>query len=126
LLREGAAKGLWPKSFADKHAFNSDPVIAEPDVTRVRFLPEDEFLVMATDGLWDAVPMAEVVAWARKQFNAGAGAQQVADSLTELALKRYTTDNTSVVVVDLRADRTPGRQAAAGGGWLGGLFGGKA
>jgi hypothetical protein len=75
LLREGAAKGMWPKSFAEQHTFSSDPVIVDPDVTEVRFLPEDEFLVLATDGLWDAVPVAEAVAHARKLFGLGRDAQ---------------------------------------------------
>jgi len=123
-MREGARKGLWPQTFADTHTFKSDPVIVEPDVTQLQFTDDDEFLIMATDGLWDAIPVPEVVAAARKWFVAGRGAQEVADKMADLALKRYTSDNVSVVVVDLRRGREL-KPLEGKGGWLGGLFGGR-
>jgi len=43
---------MWTQEFAQTHAFKSDPVIVEPDVTEVVWGEEDEFLLMATDGLW--------------------------------------------------------------------------
>ncbi|KAI8475375.1 MAG: phosphatase 2C-like domain-containing protein [Monoraphidium minutum] len=125
LMREGARKGMWPATFADTHVFKSDPVIVTPDVTEVRFTPEDDFLIMATDGLWDAVPVAEAAALARKQFSAGKSAQEVAAALTDHALKRFTTDNASVVVADLRSDARRRAGGGGGGGWLGGLFSGR-
>jgi len=66
LLNEGAEKGSWPKSFAATHKFKADPVIPEPDVTMVDFDSQlDEFLVIATDGLWDCMPPAEAIRFAR-------------------------------------------------------------
>lgn len=66
LLNEGAEKNSWPKSFAATHKFKSDPVIPLPDVTMVDFDRElDEFLVVATDGLWDCMPPAEAIRYAR-------------------------------------------------------------
>lgn len=66
LLNEGAEKNSWPKSFAATHKFKSDPVIPLPDVTMVDFNRElDEFLVVATDGLWDCMPPAEAIRFAR-------------------------------------------------------------
>jgi serine/threonine protein phosphatase PrpC len=32
-----------------------DWVIAKPDVTYTTLTPEDQFLVLASDGLWDAI-----------------------------------------------------------------------
>jgi serine/threonine protein phosphatase PrpC len=181
---------MWTADFAATHKFSSDPVIVEPDVTEVRFLPGDEFLLMATDGLWDCMKPPEAVAYARKQFKAGGGklsawgavagcprggllstvscsagrmrcltraitlpppslssphphtlvtphppgkdAQQVADLMTSIAVKRYTADNVAVVVVDLRADKQAGSSSGGsrskgggGGGLFGGLFGGR-
>lgn len=34
---------------------NRDWVIAKPDVTYTTLTPEDQFLVLASDGLWDAI-----------------------------------------------------------------------
>jgi serine/threonine protein phosphatase PrpC len=66
LLNEGGEKGSWPKSFAATHKFKSDPVIPLPDVTMVDFEREvDEFLVVATDGLWDCMPPNEAIRFAR-------------------------------------------------------------
>jgi hypothetical protein len=117
--RARALQHMRARSFAETHAFSGDPVIVDPDVSEVRFQPDDEFLVLATDGLWDAVPVPEATAAARRLFAAGRDARGVAEGLVELALKRYTNDNVSVVVVDLGRPRV----ADGGGGWLGGLFG---
>lgn len=66
LLAEGAAKGSWPADFAAKHTFSADPVIPLPDVALVELdAATDEFLVIATDGLWDAMPQTEAIRYAR-------------------------------------------------------------
>lgn len=65
MLSEGAQKGSWPKDFAAKHKFKADPVIPVPDVSQVDFDDQDEFLVIATDGLWDCMPPAEAIRFAR-------------------------------------------------------------
>jgi serine/threonine protein phosphatase PrpC len=66
LLQEGAEKGSWPKDFAAKHKFSADPVIPLPDVSQVDLQPDsDEFIVIATDGLWDCMPAGEACRFAR-------------------------------------------------------------
>lgn len=47
------------------------------------------------------MPSSLAVQQARNAFKKGFSAQEVAERLAELAIKRYTTDNVSVVVVDL-------------------------
>ena len=49
----------------------------------------------------DVMSSRDVVVWARKEFKKGRKAQQVADFLATMALRRHTEDNVSVVVVDL-------------------------
>lgn len=90
LLQEGAEKGSWPKDFAAKHVFSSDPVIPLPDVSQVDFLPEDEFLLIATDGLWDCMPVAEACRFARYAW----AAQAVARSLRGIVTGSATCDCT--------------------------------
>lgn len=126
LLQEGAEKGSWPKDFAAKHKFSADPVIPLPDVSQVDLQPDsDEFIVIATDGLWDCMPAGEACRFARQQFRGGKSAQQVADALVDIALKRYTTDNVAVVVADLKGPEGWQKKTVKGkGGRLfGGLFG---
>jgi serine/threonine protein phosphatase PrpC len=127
LLAEGAEKGSWPKDFAKSHAFASDPVIPLPDVSMVELdAAKDEFLVVATDGLWDCMPPAEAIRFARSQFKQGKGAQGVAEALVDIALKRYTTDNVAVIVADMKGGREAWTARPKGGrkpGLLSGLFG---
>jgi serine/threonine protein phosphatase PrpC len=50
-------------------------VIVEPDVTAVALGPKDEFLVLATDGLWDVIDSQDVVSLARTNLRKGQSAQ---------------------------------------------------
>ncbi|GFR41583.1 hypothetical protein Agub_g2304, partial [Astrephomene gubernaculifera] len=102
LLEMGVERGFWDSSFASQQRFSADPVVATPDVTETILSSDDEFLIVASDGLWDVLPPREAVQWARKEFKAKKDASQVAASLAGLALKRYSTDNVAVVVVDLQ------------------------
>ena len=60
------------------------------------------------------MPSSVAVQQARNAFKKGSSAQQVAERLAQLAIRRYTTDNVAVVVVDLgtlgagrAAEKTP-------------------
>uniref|UniRef100_A0A6M2EKK3 protein-serine/threonine phosphatase n=1 Tax=Populus davidiana TaxID=266767 RepID=A0A6M2EKK3_9ROSI len=104
-------------------------VIPEPDVTLTERTAEDEFLILASDGLWDVVPNDTACGVVRACLRArkppsppgspgsdAAVARVAIESsdkscsdasvlLTKLALARHSTDNVSVVVVDLRRNQ---------------------
>jgi protein phosphatase 2C len=100
-------------------------VISEPEVTITDRTAEDECLILASDGLWDVVSNETACGVARMCLRAqkpsspprspgndmavGAASESsdkaCSDAsilLTKLALARHSTDNVSVVVVDLR------------------------
>ncbi|CAI5929594.1 unnamed protein product [Closterium sp. NIES-64] len=80
---------------------------AEPYVTVLTLAPGDDWLIMGSDGLWDAVKSQEAVDLCRKQ---GPDAQldAVAAELIGMAQKRGSTDDISAVVVRLpTADAAP-------------------
>ncbi|KAL3369305.1 hypothetical protein AABB24_009905 [Solanum stoloniferum] len=100
-------------------------VISEPEVTITDRTNEDECLILASDGLWDVVSNETACGVARMCLQsrrppspAGSpgnditvtGAGESSDKacsdasilLTKLALARHSSDNVSVVVVDLR------------------------
>ncbi|KAL8241080.1 hypothetical protein R6Q59_014435 [Mikania micrantha] len=99
-------------------------VIPEPEVTITERTAEDECLIIASDGLWDVVSNDVACRVARmclrsedvpspprsagRQFNVARGessdkaCSDASILLTKLALARQTTDNVSVLVVDLR------------------------
>ncbi|XAR67132.1 Phosphoprotein phosphatase [Bertholletia excelsa] len=98
-------------------------VIAEPEMMFVPRTKEDDCLILASDGLWDVLTNEEVCDVARKRIllwhkrngdtlsadrraeGADPAAQDAADYLSNLALRKGSRDNISVIVVDLKAQR---------------------
>lgn len=93
-------------------------VISTPEVTVTERSEEDVCIILASDGLWDVVSNETACDVARTCLTRAAprGGREVGPSdsdnacrdaamlLTKLALARRSTDNVSVVVVDLRPD----------------------
>ena len=46
---------FWDQAFADSIHWSGDPVVALPDVCELDANEADEFVVLATDGLWCAL-----------------------------------------------------------------------
>uniref|UniRef100_A0A7N1A4V8 protein-serine/threonine phosphatase n=1 Tax=Kalanchoe fedtschenkoi TaxID=63787 RepID=A0A7N1A4V8_KALFE len=101
-------------------------VIPDPEVTVLERSEEDECLILASDGLWDVVSNETACGVARMCLRSGvardgegvggvegSGSSEGSDKscmdasilLTKLALARQSSDNVSVVVVDLKRDR---------------------
>ncbi|XP_024028069.1 probable protein phosphatase 2C 24 isoform X2 [Morus notabilis] len=101
-------------------------VSCEPEVTITDRTADDDCLILASDGLWDVVSNETACGVARMCLRGKAkipsGSPQLPESeapggeisdkacsdasmlLTKLALARHSTDNVSVIVVDLRRD----------------------
>ncbi|XP_059641794.1 protein phosphatase 2C 16-like [Cornus florida] len=97
-------------------------IIPEPEVTIIPRAREDELLILASDGLWDVMTNEEACEVARRRIllwhrrngdnplvGRGEGvdpaAQAASDYLSVHALQKGSTDNISVIVVDLKAQR---------------------
>lgn len=89
-------------------------IIPVPEITFMTREDEDECLILASDGLWDVMSNDEVGEVARciirrrrrtMPTDGISPAQAVADSLTEIAFSRSSSDNISIVVVDLKPKR---------------------
>ena len=87
------------------------PLISDPEITVRRLEPIDEFLVVASDGLWDYyTPETSVVTEARRRLRAVNDPQAAAEWLVEEALQRQRVtlhsgtpgDNVTVMVIQLR------------------------
>lgn len=100
-------------------------IIPVPETTFTTRTEKDECLILASDGLWDVMSSEEVGEVARRLIRrrrrcvAAAAissnvsdhqgicpAQFVADNLTQLATAKNSTDNISVIVVDLKTWRS--------------------
>ena len=88
-------------------------VIAEPEVTVRERRPEDEVLILATDGFWDTVSCEEACdialrcLLASKDKSRNSAAKVAARVLVRSAISRGSQDNVSVIVVDLRKSLSP-------------------
>nr|XP_027084290.1 protein phosphatase 2C 51-like [Coffea arabica] len=86
-------------------------VISEPEVKVCKRTESDDFLIIATDGLWDVVPNDVACEVVRRCLNGqiskrlskepGAAAEAAA-ILAQLAIAKGSRDNISIIVVDLK------------------------
>lgn len=86
------------------------PLTAVPEMHEVTLSEEDEFLIIACDGLWDVFSSQNAVDFARGQLQLHNDPQICSKELVKEALRRDTSDNLTVVVVcfqDVPPRRTP-------------------
>ena len=88
-------KHLWGREFT------CDPLIAAPDVRFEPLRPEDEFLVLACDGVWDVMTNRDAVNFVRRRLVRHGDVQRAARELQDKAGELHSNDNISVVVVCL-------------------------
>jgi len=97
LLAPDGVSGLMVTRALGDPAFRG-LVLAEPDVVHRTLEPQDALLILACDGLWDAVEDAPALALALRYDDPQAGAQ----ALVERALAYGSTDNITVAVARWR------------------------
>lgn len=73
-------------------------VIAEPHIREIDLTSDDNLLILACDGLWDVVQDQEAI---NLIYNQHLSAKEMAQLLVQTAIKKGTTDNVSVIVVEL-------------------------
>ncbi|WCJ42561.1 Protein phosphatase 2C family protein [Euphorbia peplus] len=96
-------------------------IIPVPEISFMARSDEDECLILASDGLWDVMTNEEVGDLARRLLKRSrrtmaigevSPAQAVADNLTEIAYARNSSDNISIIVVDLKPKHYRSRRQA--------------
>ncbi|XP_047324773.1 probable protein phosphatase 2C 6 [Impatiens glandulifera] len=95
-------------------------IISVPEVSFTRRMDDDECVILASDGLWDVMSNDEVAEVARRVLRRRrranttttttddatmSAAQYVADALTEIAIGRNSSDNISIIAIDLKSKR---------------------
>ena len=97
---------LSEEPLAKKATLESPPVIPNPAVFECARSEDDEWLVLASDGLWDTVNSAQCATFIKQETkkNPDITADALADALVKRALRFRTQDNVAAVVVDLRSD----------------------
>lgn len=103
MLKEGLKKGRWTQRFVAKLRTEEEWVTAEPDVFHAHLGDDAEFVIMASDGLWDALRSSEAVFFVRQQLKKHADVQEACRALVEYAIQeRKADDNVSAVLLRLR------------------------
>ncbi|DBA04384.1 TPA: hypothetical protein N0F65_009980, partial [Lagenidium giganteum] len=75
---------------------------ARPDISMLELdAKTDEFLVLACDGLWDVMTSEEAREIIRDRFHLHRDLQLVAKELAQEAIRRYSNDNITVVLMRL-------------------------
>eukprot|EP00252_Welwitschia_mirabilis_P007588 TRINITY_DN1911_c0_g2_i1.p1 TRINITY_DN1911_c0_g2~~TRINITY_DN1911_c0_g2_i1.p1 ORF type:complete len:131 (-),score=19.97 TRINITY_DN1911_c0_g2_i1:418-810(-) len=101
-------------------------IIPDPEITFTQRMKEDDCLILASDGLWDVISNEEACEIARKRIarwhnsdqpspsgklpdnSMDPASQGAATHLCKLALQRGSSDNITVLVVDLKPKRRKG------------------
>lgn len=85
-------------------------VTATPDVTIRELTLADEFIILASDGLWDVVSSQQAVNFVRRRLMDHRDVARAATELAEKAQQKKTQDNVTVVVLGLN-EHIAGRPA---------------
>jgi len=94
--REEETDGLWCKA--------SQQVISKPDIVKYSIKDESEFVVLASDGLWDVVTPQESVNFVRRQLYEHGTIDRAAQELLAKALERGSSDNISILICCFNQD----------------------
>ncbi|CAL1707158.1 unnamed protein product [Somion occarium] len=78
-------------------------VVGAPYTTETELTEEDEFLILACDGLWDVVEDQAAVQLVRDT----ADPRKAAEDLLDHAYRKYSTDNVTVLVIRFRNPPEP-------------------
>ncbi|KAJ8264761.1 hypothetical protein GJAV_G00154580 [Gymnothorax javanicus] len=76
-------------------------VSPEPEVFEIARAPEDEFVVLACDGIWDVMSNEELCEFVRSRLELWDDLEKVCNSVVDTCLHKGSRDNMSVVLVCL-------------------------
>ncbi|KAI6691331.1 hypothetical protein NL676_028159 [Syzygium grande] len=88
------------RAIGDSHL--KEWIISDPEIKTCQITPDCEFLVVASDGLWDKVSDQEAVDLVSKQINS----QESCKKLVELACSRGSMDDITVMLINLQNFRS--------------------
>ncbi|KAJ4783423.1 Protein phosphatase 2C-like protein [Rhynchospora pubera] len=82
------------------------PLIADPEFNHTTLTPHDEFLIIASDGIWDVLSSQQAVSIVRRALRRHDDPHRSARDLAMEALHLNTCDNLTVIVVCFSSSET--------------------
>ncbi|KAI5811109.1 phosphatase 2C-like domain-containing protein [Peziza echinospora] len=107
LILNNRVNGVLAVTRALGDSYMKDLVTGHPYTTETVIQPEDEFIILACDGLWDVCSDQEAVDLVRAEDDP----QQASKMLVDHALQRFSSDNLSCMIV--RLDQNKGSSGEA-------------
>ncbi|CAL9116294.1 unnamed protein product [Musa textilis] len=101
MLMKGVEEGRWSDKFVSRVQFKGDLVTSSPDIYQVALGSDVEFVLLASDGLWDYMKSSDAVSFVRDQLRQHGDVQLACEALARVALDRRSQDNISIVIADL-------------------------
>ncbi|XP_065816486.1 protein phosphatase, Mg2+/Mn2+ dependent, 1Na (putative) isoform X2 [Labrus bergylta] len=74
-------------------------VSPEPEVYELERTPEDEFLILACDGVWDAIGNEELCAFVRSRLQVCDDLREICTQVIDLCLYKGSLDNISIIII---------------------------
>ncbi|KAK2847260.1 hypothetical protein Q5P01_010259 [Channa striata] len=74
-------------------------VSPEPEVYELERTSEDEFLILACDGVWDAIGNEELCAFVRSRLQVCDDLREICTQVIDLCLYKGSLDNISIIIV---------------------------
>ncbi|XP_062328586.1 protein phosphatase, Mg2+/Mn2+ dependent, 1Na (putative) [Osmerus eperlanus] len=74
-------------------------VSPEPEVYELERSPQDEFLILACDGVWDVIGNEELCAFVRSRMQVCDDLREICSQVIDLCLYKGSLDNMSIIIV---------------------------
>ncbi|KAJ8280188.1 hypothetical protein GJAV_G00051610 [Gymnothorax javanicus] len=74
-------------------------VSPEPEVFEMERSPDDEFLILACDGVWDAISNEELCAFVRSRLYICDDLREICTQVLDLCLYKGSLDNMSIIII---------------------------
>ena len=97
-VREGRIGGQLAVSRAFGDGFLNDAVNSQPYINQIDLQDTDDFLIIACDGVWDVISNQDACDLIKSEIDPLSAATKLRDT----AYEKESTDNISVIVVQLR------------------------
>ncbi|XP_023553433.1 protein phosphatase 2C 57-like [Cucurbita pepo subsp. pepo] len=100
MLQKGVEEGRWSEKFVSRVRFNGDLVTASPEIFQTTLGSNVEFMLIATDGLWDYMNRSDAVKFVRNELRQHGDVQLACEALAQAALDKGSQDNISIIMAD--------------------------
>ncbi|XP_022923065.1 protein phosphatase 2C 57 isoform X2 [Cucurbita moschata] len=104
MLQKGVEEGRWSEKFVSRVRFNGDLVTASPEIFQTTLGSNVEFMLIATDGLWDYMNRSDAVKFVRNELRQHGDVQLACEALAQAALDKGSQDNISIIMADFGVD----------------------